>query len=71
MKPGETIRPSASMVFVAVPVIRFLYENDTDNSDQMHLFRDAVRMTKELHAQRAGLIEAANGVFAIQRVVVL
>jgi len=68
---GQIAKYRRELERVAVPVLRFLYEGDTDNSDQTHLFRAAVRMTKELHAQRAGLIEAANGVFAIQRVVVL
>ena len=51
---------------VAVPVLRFLRAPDRSG-----LLRHAVRMAEMLHAQRAGLIEAANGVFAIQRVVVL
>ena len=56
---------------VAVPVLRFLREPDANDDDRSGLLWDAVRRAEELHAQRAGLIEAANGVFAIQRVVVL
>ena len=54
-----------------MPVLRFLCEPDANDYDRSYLLRQAVRLAEALHAQRAGLIEAANGVFAIQRVVVL
>ena len=50
---------------IAVPVLRILRENDPD------LLRQAARMGEMLHAQRAGLIEATNQMYALQRVVVL
>ena len=56
---------------VAVPVLRFLCEPDANDDERSGILREAVRLAEALHAQRAGLIEAANGVFAIQRVVVL
>jgi hypothetical protein len=50
---------------IAVPVLRILRENDPD------LLRQAARMGEELHERRAGLIEATNQMYALQRVVVL
>lgn len=50
---------------VAVPVLRTIRENDP------HLLWRAARMGEELHGARAGLIDAANQMYALQRVVVL
>ena len=65
---GQIAKYRRELERVAVPVLRFLCAPDDDRSG---LLREAVRMAEVLHAQRAGLIHAANGVFAIQRVVVL
>lgn len=50
---------------VAVPVLRTIGKHDPD------LFRRAASLGADLRAQRAGLIEAANGLYALQRVAVL
>ena len=63
---GQIAKYRRELERVAVPVLDFL--RDTDHKA---LFTHAVKYTNTLHAQRADLIEAANGVFAIQRVVVL
>ena len=72
---GQIAKYRRELERVAVPVLRFLREPDANDDDRSGLLRravrQAVRLAEELHAQRAGLIEAANGVFAIQRVVVL
>ena len=68
---GQIAKYRRELERVAVPVLRFLCEPDANDDDRSGLLREAVRLAEELHTQRAGLIEAANGVFAIQRVVVL
>ena len=68
---GQIAKYRRELERVAVPVLRFLREPDENGDDQSGLLSEAVRLSEELHTQRAGLIEAANGVFAIQRVVVL
>jgi len=68
---GQIAKYRRELERVAVPVLRFLCEPDANDYDRSYLLRQAVRLAEALHAQRAGLIEAANGVFAIQRVVVL
>ncbi len=75
---GQIAKYRRELERVAVPVLRFLCEPDANEDDQLPpsmrrsgLLRQAVQLSEMLHAQRAGLIEAANGVFAIQRVVVL
>jgi len=68
---GQIAKYRRELERVAVPVLRFLCEPDANDDDRSGLLREAVRLAEALHAQRAGLIEAANGVFAIQRVVVL
>jgi hypothetical protein len=68
---GQIAKDRRELERVAVPVLRFLCEPDANDDDRSGLLREAVRLAEALHAQRAGLIEAANGVFAIQRVVVL
>ena len=65
---GQIAKYRRELERVAVPVLRFLCAPDDDRSG---LLREAVRMAEVLHAQRTGLIKAANGVFAIQRVVML
>jgi hypothetical protein len=50
---------------VAVPVLRTIRENEPD------MVRRAVRLGEDLHGARAGLIEAANQMYALQRIVVL
>ena len=67
---GQIAKYRRELERVAVPVLRFLCAPDA-NDDRSGLLREAVRLAEELHAQRTGLIHAANGVFAIQRVVVL
>jgi len=68
---GQIAKYRRELERVAVPVLRFLREPDARGDDRSGLLNEAVRLAEALHAQRAGLIEAANGVFAIQRVVVL
>lgn len=68
---GQIAKYRRELERVAVPVLRFLRDPDAHGDDRSGLLQQAVRLAEALHAQRAGLIEAANGVFAIQRVVVL
>ena len=50
---------------VAVPALQWIAQNDPP------LFREAAKYNAGLRAKRAGLIKAANGVFALQRIAIL
>ena len=68
---GQIAKYRRELERVAVPLLRFLRQPDAHDDHRSDLFRQAVRLAEMLHAQRAGLIRAANDMFAIQRVVVL
>jgi len=50
---------------VAVPALQWIAQNEPQ------LFREAAKYNAGLRAKRAGRIEAANGVFALQRIAIL
>jgi len=50
---------------VAVPTLQYIKKKDSS------LFRDAVALSTQLRERRQGLIEAANAMYALQRLVVI